>query len=107
MVECLAENCQIDGVIRDGRFFKVADTILQIRESMILGELGSNFDHALGNIDGDDLSSAFWLEFGRAFLHRRPGLRHQLEESWSGRDAPALARICPGNNFVRICRQAY
>ena len=68
MVECLAENRQIDRVVRYWRFFQVSNTILQIRVSVLLGELGPDFDHSLGDIDGNDLSSALGQNLGeRAF----------------------------------------
>src|SRR5271166_1890172 len=65
VMERLAENCQIDRAVGDGRLFKVTQSILKIRESVIFGQLGSNFDHALRNIDCDDLSSAFSEKLGK------------------------------------------
>ena len=59
MMQRLAENCEIDAVLFNGRLLHVAKSILDVAEAMLLRQFRREFDHLWGIIDGDDFARVF------------------------------------------------
>src|SRR5256714_15400909 len=70
VVQCLAENGEIDRAFRNRRVFDVAETIFQIGEAMFLRELRTELDHLWRIIDRDDFAGGLGEELRKGSFAR-------------------------------------
>ena len=59
VVQGLAEDCEVDAVLRDRRIFNITQPVLKVFEPMLLCQLRSELDHLRRIIDGNNFTSSF------------------------------------------------
>jgi hypothetical protein len=84
MVQCLAEECQVDGFGVYREVFQIAPAVFQVGDTVLRGHHLAILHHLLGVIDGDHLLGAQGQELGkRAFAGaqvRDYHARHQAQQ---------------------------
>ena len=70
VVQCLAQNRQIDTVFGNRRIFDVTKSVFEILYSVFFCQPPTEFDHLRRIIDGDDLACVFRQQLRKRSLPR-------------------------------------